>query len=144
MKETMAILYLSMFISVLSPQSSSLISEFMCPCKDNCGKALEVCECGDADGYIKEIESMQSAGLSSEAIRDAFVAKYGQTVLAAPSAKGFGLVAYVAPVAVLVLGVGVVVAFVRRRRKPAAAERISAADIKKAEEMVDKWKSSTD
>ncbi len=122
---------------------ASIISEFMCPCGDNCGKALAVCECGDAAGYVKEIESMQVAGMSAQAIRDKFVARYGPSVLSTPPAHGFGMLAYVAPPASVLLGVVVVIILIRSWRRPArggSVPAVSAADVKKAEEMLKKWK----
>lgn len=118
-----------------------MISEFMCPCPDLCGKALESCECGDAAGYIKELADLQSAGLPAQAIQDKFVEKYGPTVLASPPAEGFGLAAYVLPPAALVLGIVVAVAVVRKWKRPdPPAVSITSEDLKRAEERLNRWK----
>lgn len=123
---------------------SDVVSEFMCPCPDACGKALEVCECGDAAGYVKEIRDMQADGLPLQSIRDRFVEKYGPTVLASPPAKGFGMVAYVMPPFAVLAGVLVVTFLIlkwARRKRETPAVKISAGDIKEAEELIKKWNS---
>ena len=114
----------------------------MCPCDDHCGKALEVCECSDAAGYIKELTDLQAKGLTAKVIRDKFVEKYGPTVLASPPAKGFGLLVYVAPPLLVVAGFVAAVSLSRRwRRRSDKAPPISPADVKRAEEALKQWKS---
>ena len=122
--------------------ASDMVSEFMCPCKDLCGKALEVCECSDAAGYIREIRDLESAGVSPQGIRDKFVEKYGPQVMASPPTGGFGLLAYVLPPLAVVFGVVVVLALVfRRRRGDVKLSQVNSGDIKKAEDILKKWNS---
>ncbi len=122
--------------------SADIVSEFMCPCEDHCGKALEVCECGDAATYVKEIRDMQSKGFTAQAVRDKFVERYGPTVLASPPAHGFGLLVYILPPSAVFLGVLVVLALVRKwKQKKPAAPTFTPADLKKAEEQLKKWNS---
>lgn len=118
-----------------------MVSEFMCPCPDLCGKALEVCECSDAAVYIKEISDMQAVGLSAQVIRDKFVEKYGPSVMASPPAEGFGLLAYAAPLAVVLMGVAVAAWTARKwsAGRRAASAPPSLADMKQAEEEIKKW-----
>lgn len=120
--------------------SADIVSEFMCPCEDHCGKALEVCECGDAAKYVTEIRTMQSKGFTAAAIRDKFVEVYGPTVLASPPARGFGLTVYILPPALIFLGILVVLALVRKwKQKTSAMVTVTPADLKKAEEQLKKW-----
>ena len=49
---------------------------------------------------LSELRTDIAAGMTDEQILSAFVAKYGATVLAAPPAHGFDLVAWIAPFAV--------------------------------------------
>ncbi|MBI4178887.1 cytochrome c-type biogenesis protein CcmH [bacterium] len=124
----------------------NMVSDFMCPCPDLCGKALEVCECSDAAIYIKEIADFQAGGLSRTQIREKFVEKYGPTVLASPPARGFGLLAYVLPPLAVLAGAAIVVALARGWRRSQIAEvarpKPLGADLKKAEEWLNKWNSS--
>lgn len=127
---------------VSSVAAEDLVSEFMCPCPDLCGKALQVCECSDAGEYIMEIKDMQAHGLSSQAIRDKLVEKYGPTVLASPPARGFGLLAYLLPPMALVLGIGIATALVKKwSRRTRPAQIVSPAELKQTEELLKKWKS---
>jgi cytochrome c-type biogenesis protein CcmH/NrfF len=47
-----------------------------------------------------ELTAAIASGMSDQQILDGFSAKYGATVLAAPTTKGFDLVAWIAPFAV--------------------------------------------
>jgi len=61
---------------------------------------------------------------SKQQIKDALVAQFGERVLALPPDKGFDLVAYLVPAAVVLGGIAVVTTVaVRRRRRPAQAPR---------------------
>ncbi len=52
--------------------------------------------------------------MTDQQIMDAFVAKYGATVLAAPTTKGFDLVAWVAPFAVFAAALLGTILLIRR------------------------------
>ncbi len=120
-----------------------MVPEFMCPCPDQCGKALEVCECSDAAGYKNEVATLLQSGLTADGVREKFVEKYGPAVLASPPARGFGLVAYLLPPLAIGLGVLIAAALVRRWRRPAArVPGLTDRDIRRAEERMKKWNSS--
>ncbi|OGH56615.1 MAG: hypothetical protein A3G34_09435 [Candidatus Lindowbacteria bacterium RIFCSPLOWO2_12_FULL_62_27] len=139
---SLVLLHLALFFPAATPQPSDLVSEFMCPCPDRCGKALEVCECSDAAGYIQELMDLRSRGLSREAVREKFVEKYGPSVLASPPAKGFGLVVYLLPPLAVLGGAVLAVGVARRwKRRPVGAPKVTDADLKRAEEAMKKWRS---
>jgi cytochrome c-type biogenesis protein CcmH len=72
-----------------------------------------------------DIRRRVEAGESDEQIRQAFVARYGESILLKPEGSGLGLIVWGLPVAVLVLGAGgLVVALRRWRREP----RLHATD----------------
>ena len=54
----------------------------------------------DSPVQLAELRTAINAGLTDEQMLDSFVAKYGATVLAAPTTHGFDLVAWIAPFAV--------------------------------------------
>lgn len=60
------------------------------------------------------VREQLQAGKTPQEIKDFFVSKYGEWVLLAPSPKGFGLLVWVGPFAVLIAGLGVGVYFLRR------------------------------
>jgi cytochrome c-type biogenesis protein CcmH len=73
----------------------------MCTC--GCSQMLGECNhvgCPESDRMRKELMASIQSGASNKDILDSFAAKYGATVLAAPTTKGFDLVAWIAPIAV--------------------------------------------
>lgn len=74
-------------------------------------------------------------GDSDDAIYDFFVARYGPEILRDPPKSGVSLVTWIAPIAVLAIGLFVVLrALARRRRIASAADR---PDLSAYERMVD-------
>jgi len=74
-----------------------------------------------ADQIRKEVHDMVAAGKNRDEILDYYVAKYGERILAAPRVKGFNLLAYVLPWTALILGAWLLIALLRKLRKPAPA-----------------------
>ena len=73
----------------------------MCTC--GCAQLLGECNhvgCAESGRERDELKSAIAAGKSDQDVLSIFSAKYGATVLAAPTAKGFDLVAWIAPFAV--------------------------------------------
>ena len=56
--------------------------------------------CPASGPMLNELSGMIANGKSDKQILDSFAAKYGATVLAAPTTEGFNLVAWIAPFAV--------------------------------------------
>jgi cytochrome c-type biogenesis protein CcmH/NrfF len=72
-----------------------------CPC--GCTELLGECNhvgCPDSGPMTVELMASIKGGQADQQILDAFETKYGATVLAAPTTKGFDLVAWIAPGAV--------------------------------------------
>lgn len=102
-----------------------LADEFMCQC--GCGLTVASCthaSCAPRDQMLAEIARLQAAGKTDDEIRAVFVAAYGEAVLAAPTRRGFNLVAWWGPYAALLAGAVALVAlgtaWVRRPRERAA------------------------
>lgn len=73
----------------------------MCTC--GCAQLLGECNhvgCPESGRERNELTAGIAAGLSDKQILDSFAAKYGATMLAAPTTRGFDLVAWIAPFAV--------------------------------------------
>ena len=86
-----------------TPESrqNTLSHQLMCQC--GCAQLLGECDhvgCPDRDKELSELMTDIAAGMTDQEVFNAFVAKYGATVLAAPTTKGFDLVAWIAPFAV--------------------------------------------
>jgi len=81
-------------------------------------------QCGFCKPARTKIWKMQKAGLSDQAVADAFVQEYGATIYRAdPNAFG-----WVVPYSALALGTLVVVWFVRRYRHPEQAAETPVPD----------------
>jgi cytochrome c-type biogenesis protein CcmH len=85
-----------------------------------CGVPLDVAENSLQAKQERAFIARQIAACrSKEQIKDALAAQYGDRVLAAPKAKGFGLTAYLVPIAAVLLGAAAIAFAVRRwRRRP--------------------------
>ena len=87
----------------------------MCTC--GCAQILGECNhvgCTQSAQELSELRGDIAAGMSDEQILSAFVAKYGATVLAAPPAHGFDLVAWIAPFAVFAAALAGTILLIRR------------------------------
>lgn len=75
-----------------------------------------------ADEMKKEIRGMLAAGRTRQQILDAFVAQYGERILAEPPARGFKRTLYVLPVILFVLSAAVLAVLIKRMaHQPALA-----------------------
>jgi cytochrome c-type biogenesis protein CcmH len=88
--------------------------QLMCIC--GCNQILLECNhvgCPDSDGMRNELAAQVTRGDSDSLVQQAFVQKYGPTVLAAPTTTGFNRTAWIVPFAALFFGFGLVVLVVR-------------------------------
>src|SRR5437868_10488672 len=100
---------------------SDLGHRLMCAC--GCHQILLECNhvgCTYSDRMRSELIAAIDRGDSDELALQAFVQKYGMTVLAAPTKAGFNRVAWIMPYLALILGIGAVVLVARtwRQRPP--------------------------
>jgi len=96
---------------------SALGHGMICAC--GCNQILLECNhvgCTYSDRMRGELQTMLNDGQSDEGITQAFVLKYGNTILAAPTKSGFNLVAWVVPFVVLGLATFFAGLVVRRWR----------------------------
>jgi cytochrome c-type biogenesis protein CcmH len=109
--------------------------QMMCIC--GCKQILLECNhvgCPDSDGMRNELMAAVSRGDSDSLVEQAFVQKYGPTVLAAPTMQGFDRVAYIIPPVVLILGFGLIVLVIRSwKNRPAPALAGALRPIRGAE-----------
>ncbi len=91
-----------------SEVSESLLC-FACP-----GEPLSIDRCGGGDQMPAAISRMLGEGKSKEEILQYFVGEFGEEILTIPPKRGFNLVAYIGPFAVLLLGVAVAFLLIRK------------------------------
>jgi len=87
----------------------------MCTC--GCAEILGECNhvgCPNSTGELNELRAGIADGKSDKEILASFAAKYGAVVLAAPTTKGFDLVAWIAPFAVFAAAMLGTVLLIRR------------------------------
>ena len=116
------------------PRAADLEAELVCPV---CETTLDQSNAPIAEKMKAFIRARIAAGDSEEQIKDALVAQFGTGVLAKPPGGGFGLLAWLLPLAAVLVG-AVVVAFLirswsRRRGPPPPADRLDP----KLERLVD-------
>jgi cytochrome c-type biogenesis protein CcmH len=73
-------------------------SEVMCV---SCGVPLAIAESPQADAERREITRLIKQGKTKQEILDNLVVTYGDRVLASPKDEGFGLAAYLVPIAIV-------------------------------------------
>jgi len=105
-----------------SQRAKEIGTKLKCMCR-GCDMSAGLCAhpggsfsgpCDTAKGMLKEVDAHLAKGESEQQIIDAFVAEYGSLVYVEPPKKGFGLVAWLMPVAYSVVGLGLLVFVVRK------------------------------
>jgi cytochrome c-type biogenesis protein CcmH len=101
------------------PTLAQLEHEVMCP---TCHTLLELSHAPIAERMRSFIRRRIAAGDTDAQIKSRLVAEFGEGVLAAPPARGFGLVAWLLPAAASLAIAALLVVVARRWRRGAAAE----------------------
>jgi cytochrome c-type biogenesis protein CcmH/NrfF len=94
-----------------------------------------------------ELMAAVSRGDSDSLVEQAFVQKYGPTVLAAPTAKGFDRTAWIVPFVALALGFTIVIMVIRswkNRPTPAIADGLRPVRGVELEQFRDQAQKDTD
>ena len=114
-----AVLAVAVCLSVGATDANSRFNDLghrmMCTC--GCAQLLGECNhvgCPESGRERQELAAAIAAGKSDQQILDMFAAKYGATVLAAPTTHGFDLVAWIAPFAVFAAALLGTILLVRR------------------------------
>jgi len=113
-----ALVSASIALATEPPRAADLEAEFVCPI---CKTTLDQSDAPVAQRMKAFIRQRIAAGDTEEEIRDALVAEFGTGVLASPPKRGFGLLAWLLPLAAVATGAVVIGLLVRawsRRRAP--------------------------
>jgi cytochrome c-type biogenesis protein CcmH len=120
----------------------------MCIC--GCNQILLECNhvgCPASDGMRNELMAALTRGDSDSLVEQSFVQKYGPTVLAAPTARGFDRAAYIMPFVALILGFGLIVLVIRtwkNRPAPAIADGLRPLRGQELDQFRDQARKETD
>jgi cytochrome c-type biogenesis protein CcmH len=94
----------------------------------SCGVPLAIAESPQADRERAEIRRLIAQGLTKQQVQDELVSIYGRRVLANPPDSGFGLAAYLVPIALVLAALALVAVLLPRwRRARTSATRVAAA-----------------
>lgn len=91
--------------------------KMICTC--SCNEILLECNhvgCPNSSGMIDDLRTQLGSGANDSSILNAFVAKYGPTVLAAPIRGGFDNAAWIVPFVVFALAIGGTALLIRKWR----------------------------
>lgn len=142
MKRLEGVLIPALFLGLLALQGWAAVPEDLisriagnlkCVCP--CAHLLNVCgdECGQAPQQTAEIRQLLAEGKTEEEVYASLEKKHGVRVLAEPKPEGFNLLAWAAPVMVLLGGACLVIVVVRKL-KPVAPSGSQEGDSRKIEE----------
>ena len=90
-----------------------------------------------AEDLRREVREQMQKGMTDQEIIDYLVSRYGDFVLYDPPVKTSTLVLWYGPFALLLIGGGVLVYQLRRRRSQIAEPHISAEDARRAAELLE-------
>lgn len=111
----------------ISAMSLGLYVELMSPyCP---GASLRDCGSGQAEVLRERIRGWVREGQSKSEIEERLVIEFGEAILSAPRFKGIGLIAYLAPVAAILLGLGAIMIYLKRQERERKAKAILDSDL---------------
>ena len=122
--------------------------QLMCIC--GCGQILVECNhvgCPSSDNMRNELMAAINRGDSDSLVEQAFVQKYGPTVLAAPTTTGFDRTAWIFPMVAFTLGVVLIILVIRawkNRPAPALADGIVPTHGHELDEFREQAREETD
>jgi cytochrome c-type biogenesis protein CcmH len=106
--------------TVVTSQMRPVADKLACKC-GSCNNTVATCsmlQCHYSSPAREKIAKMQAAGMSDQAIIDSFVKEIGLAALAVPPAEGFNLLGWLMPFIGILLGLSLVVIYLKRFRKP--------------------------
>lgn len=89
-----------------------------------------------AEDLRREVRGLIKEGKSDQEIKDFLVSRYGDFVLYRPPVKSTTWLLWAGPFVLLVVGIGALIAYLRRRGTHVAPTELSAEDKKRAEALL--------
>jgi cytochrome c-type biogenesis protein CcmH len=108
------------------PNAADLEAELVCPV---CETTLDQSNAPVAERMKVFIRVRIAAGDSEQEIKDALVAEFGPGVLARPPKGGFGLLAWLLPLAALVVGAAVLTVLVRSWSRSRSSAEVASEPL---------------
>ncbi|NQW21127.1 MAG: cytochrome c-type biogenesis protein CcmH [Chloroflexi bacterium] len=99
----------------LEQRAHQLAGELMCPVCD--GQTIDGSNAQIAQDMRLKVRDLLDGGSTNAEVKDYFVIRYGQEILAAPSRSGFNLLAWIMPVIIVLGGIGIALITIKNMRK---------------------------
>ena len=99
----------------LEQRSHQLGGELMCPVCD--GQTIDGSNAQIAIDMRLKVRDLLDEGSTNAEVRDYFVLRYGQEILAAPERNGFNLLAWIMPVLIVTGGIGIALLSIKNMKK---------------------------
>ncbi len=96
-------------------RAHQLSGELMCPVCD--GQTIDGSNAQIAVDMRLKVRELIDEGSTNAEVRDYFVVRYGQDILAAPEPSGFNLLAWIVPVFIVLGGIGIALLSIKNMRK---------------------------
>lgn len=126
--------------SYLTPDVTRVGGRLACRC-GGCRNTVANCpmlHCSFADPMRRRVHDMKARGLSDNDVVSTIVREEGIVALASPPAEGFGLITWIMPPIVLLIGFFVYSSYVRRNRQD--PEPLSSVD----QAVIDRFRAQID
>lgn len=120
----------------------TLDRELMCPVCD--GQTIDQSNAQIAEDMKEVVREKIAQGESNGQIRDYFVARYGEVILASPEASGFNLLVWLMPVVIVGGGALTVVWVLKNMRRRSAAATASIQNSTLADRQLEKYLEKVD
>jgi len=99
----------------LEQRAHQLAGELMCPVCD--AQTLDGSNAQIADDMRLKVRDLLDEGSTNAEVKDYFVLRYGQEILAAPEHSGFNLLAWIVPVLIVLGAIGIALLSIKNMRK---------------------------
>jgi cytochrome c-type biogenesis protein CcmH/NrfF len=113
---------------------AQLSTELMCP---TCNTRVDQSSSPQADQIRRELARLRARGESRSEAKRTLASEYGSEVLADTPRSGFGMLAWLAPTALLLAGGGLAVLLARRWRVASPAPALAGAERDRLEQRLD-------
>lgn len=119
-----------------TPEIRRVGDKLACKC-GSCNNTIATCQmlgCGYMTPARERIAAMQAKGASDQQIVDSFVKEMGLAALAVPPAEGFHLLGWIMPFIAILFGLGAILIYWKRFRKPVDEPALAGGPTRKIDE----------
>jgi cytochrome c-type biogenesis protein CcmH/NrfF len=93
------------------------------------GSSLRDCGSGNAATLREEIRTWVREGRTEEWITAELISRYGESILSAPRFKGFNILVWIFPIIALLVGLGVILAYLQRQQRVTLDSRTPVREV---------------